>query len=112
MADDPDLITRLRATMPPLQELSRRSADARAGADALPPPCARPGLRVPDAPCPQLNRPDLHWRPRRGPPGFSSMADAIDATRYLSSRVAAFRIGVGASTVKRWRQRAAPDERR
>ncbi|MFF9457689.1 hypothetical protein [Streptomyces flaveolus] len=45
--------------MPPLQELSRRSADARAGADALPPPCARPGLRVPDAPCPQLNRPDV-----------------------------------------------------
>ncbi len=61
------------------------------------------------------------WRPPHpprsptGPPqhpgnqspaaGFASMAAAIHATRHLSSRAAAARIGIGASTVKRWRLR-------
>ncbi len=108
MTDDPDLINRMRSGALPQQELARRSAEGRAGTDDLPAVRAAraAGARRTLPAAQQARRDALEARARTA--GFESMAAAIEATRHLSSRAAAMRIGVGASTVKRWRLR--PDQ--
>ncbi|MCO8308788.1 MucR family transcriptional regulator [Streptomyces sp. RKCA744] len=105
MADDPDLVGRMRAASLPQQELSRRSADARAGTNDLPAVRAAraAGARRSLPAAQQARRNALDAKAVAA--GFTSMSAAIDATRHLPSRAAAKRIGVGASTVKRWRHR-------
>jgi|GEM_PF-5344799 len=103
MEDDPELVARMRAATPPGEELARRSAEARAGTDDLAAVRAARGAagqrNIRQA---QAVRRDRLERAARDA-GFSSMSAAIDATRDLTARVAADRIGVGATTVKRWR---------
>ncbi|MEV7599849.1 MucR family transcriptional regulator [Kitasatospora sp. NPDC089797] len=107
MVDDPELVGRMRASTPPLSELARRSAEARAGTDGL--NAVRAARRsgalrtLPSAQ--QARREALDATARAA--GFASMEEAIRATSNLPSRAAAARIGVGASTVKRWRRRNA-----
>ncbi|MER7847421.1 MucR family transcriptional regulator [Kitasatospora sp. NPDC096077] len=105
MAADPDLLDPMRAATPPLDVLARRSAAARAGTNGLPAVRAArrsAALRTVQA-AQQARRDALEATARAA--GFASMTEAIEATRDLPSRAAAARIGVGASTVKRWRQR-------
>ncbi|MFI5831107.1 MucR family transcriptional regulator [Streptomyces sp. NPDC051578] len=106
MADDPDLVGRMRAAALPQQELSRRSAEARAGTNDLPTVRAAraAGARRTLPAARQARSAALEAAVQAA--GFESMAAAIDSTRHLSNRAAAARIGVGPSTVKRWRQRA------
>ncbi|MBD0420239.1 hypothetical protein H0H10_13890 [Streptomyces sp. TRM S81-3] len=87
MADDPDLIARLRATTPPLQELFRRPADARAGTDDLPAVRAAraAGARRTLPAGQQARRAALEAQARAA--GFASTADAIDATRTGRTRL-------------------------
>ena len=106
MADDPELIARMRAATLPLEELARRATDARAGTNDLPAVRgarqAAGRLNVPRAQ--QARREALEEKARAA--GFASLAAAVAATLGLPSRAAAARIGVSASTVKRWRRRA------
>ncbi|MFE4397918.1 MULTISPECIES: MucR family transcriptional regulator [Streptomycetaceae] len=104
MAADPDLLAPMRAAAPAPDVLARRSAAARAGTDGLPAVrAARRAAALRTLPAArQARRNTLEATARTA--GFASMADAIAATRDLSSRAAAERIGVGASTVKRWRR--------
>lgn len=106
MADDPELIARMRAAALPLQELARRSADARAGTNDLPAVrAARRSGALRTLPAAQRARREaLEERARAA--GFTSMATAIEATRNLPSRAAAARLGIGSSTVRRWRRKA------
>lgn len=106
MQEDPDLVGRMRAATPPLEELARRSAAARAGTDGLPRVRAarRRGAQATQPRTVQSRREQMDAVARAA--DYSSMAAAIEATRDLSSRQAAARIGVGASTVKRWRQKS------
>ncbi|MBW1600915.1 MucR family transcriptional regulator [Streptomyces sp. JJ66] len=105
MADDPELVARMSSAALPRQELSRRSAEGRAGTDDLPlVRAARADGARRNLPAAQKARRDaLEAKVREA--GFESMADAIHATRHLTSRAAAARMGVGTSTVKRWRRR-------
>ncbi|MFF2123503.1 MucR family transcriptional regulator [Kitasatospora sp. NPDC058184] len=106
MATDPDLLAPMRAAAPAPDVLARRSAAARAGTDGLPAVrAARRAAALRTLPAAQQARRNTLEATARAA-GFASMADAIAATRDLPSRAAAERIGVGASTVKRWRQRS------
>ncbi|GGU62281.1 MucR family transcriptional regulator [Streptomyces lavendofoliae] len=105
ITEQPELIERMRAANLPASELSRRSTEARSGTDSL--PVVRASRRagaLRTLPAAQQARRDALEAVARAA-GFASMADAIENTRDLPSRAAAERIGVGASTVKRWRQR-------
>ncbi|MGK4909675.1 MucR family transcriptional regulator [Streptomyces albus] len=104
MDDDPELVGRMHAAALPRQELFRRAADARAGTDDLPLVRAAraAGARRTLPAAQQARREALEAKARAA--GFESMAAAIDATRNMSSRAAATRIGVSPSTVKRWRR--------
>ncbi|MFJ4418788.1 MucR family transcriptional regulator [Streptomyces sp. NPDC088925] len=105
MADDPELIDRMRSAALPRQELSRRSAEARAGTDDLPTVrAARAAAARKTLPAAQRARREALEEQARAA-GYASVTVAIEATRHLSSRAAAARIGIGASTVKRWRRR-------
>ncbi|MFG3056684.1 MucR family transcriptional regulator [Kitasatospora sp. NPDC048239] len=108
MAANPNLIEPMRASTPPAEELARRSARARAGTDGLPSIRAarRNGALRTVQTAQQARRDNLEATARAA--GFTSMAEAIGATRDLPSRAAATRIGGGASTVKRWRHRLQP----
>lgn len=103
MAEDPEFIARMRAAALPLQELARRSTEGRAGTDDL------PAVRAARAAGARRSLPAARQARRAAveamahAAGFESMAAAIDATRHLSSRAAAIRIGIAASTVNRWR---------
>ncbi|MFE3657295.1 MucR family transcriptional regulator [Streptomyces sp. NPDC059165] len=104
MAGNPELVGRMRAGALPADELLRRSAEARAGTDGLPAVRAARAAGARRAlPAAQRARRDALDAKARAA-GFESMAAAVEATRDLSSRAAAGRIGIGASTVKRWRQ--------
>lgn len=105
--DDPSLVTRMRDATPPTIELSWRSAEARAGTDALAAVrTARRAGALRTLPAAQAARREaLEAKARVA--GYPSMADAITATRTMTVRAAAERIGVGASTLKRWRRRIA-----
>lgn len=106
MAADPELITRMRDAALPAEELARRSADARAGTDDLPAVrAARRAGALRTIPAAQQARRDALEETARSA-GYPSMADAIEATRDMAVATAAERIGVSASTVKRWRRRA------
>ncbi|MFE1361298.1 MucR family transcriptional regulator [Streptomyces harbinensis] len=107
MADDPELISRMREAALPAEELARRSAEGRAGTDDLPAVrAARRAGALRNLPAAQQARREvLEERARAA--GYGSMAEAIAATRDVSARAAAERIGVGSSTVKRWRRKAA-----
>ncbi|MER5862854.1 MucR family transcriptional regulator [Kitasatospora sp. NPDC002040] len=105
MDSDPQLIERMRAATPPSAELVRRSAAGRARTDDLPSvrSARRAGaLRTLPA-AQQARREAVEARARAA--GFPSMATAIDATRHLSGRAACELIGVGETTVRRWRRR-------
>jgi hypothetical protein len=104
MAEDPKLIDRMRAAALPQEELSRRSADGRADTNDLPAVRAARavGARRTLPAAQQARRAAMEVRAQAA--GFESMAAAIDATRHLSSRTAATQLGIGASTVKRWRR--------
>lgn len=105
MADDPELVARMRAGALPPEELARLSADARAGTDELPAVrAARRSAALRTLPVARQARQESMEATARAA-GFGSMVQAIDATRDLSSRAAAARIGIGATTVKRWRRR-------
>ncbi|GAA1553566.1 MucR family transcriptional regulator [Streptomyces globosus] len=107
MADDPELLGRMQAAALPRQELARRSAESRVGTDALPAVRAAraAGARRTLPAAQQARRAALEARAQAA--GFASMAAAIEATRHLPSRAAATQLGIGASTVKRWRRRAS-----
>ncbi|MEU0596227.1 MucR family transcriptional regulator [Streptomyces ardesiacus] len=109
MADDPGLVGRMRAASLPQQELCRRSADVRTATNDLPAVRAAraAGARRSLPAAQQARRNALDAKAVAA--GFTSMAAAIDATRHLPSRTAATRIGIGASTVKRWRRRSERD---
>ncbi|MGZ3103579.1 MucR family transcriptional regulator [Streptomyces sp. H62] len=112
MADDPDLVARMRAATPPLPELSRRSAETRAGTDdddlpAVRAACASSAARTTLPAARQARQAALEAQAQAA--GYASVAAAIAATQHLSSRAAAVRIGIGASTVKRWRHRLQHD---
>lgn len=105
MQEDPDLVGRMRAAAPPVEELARRATEARAGTDDLAQVRAarRRGAQATQPLTVQARRNLMDATARAA--GYASMREAIDATRALSSREAAARIGVGASTVKRWRRK-------
>jgi hypothetical protein len=105
MQEDADLVGRMRAATPSSEELARRSAEARAGTDGLAQVRAarRRGAQTTQPFTVQARR-DLMDATARAA-GYTSMRDAIEETRALPSREAATRIGVGASTVKRWRRK-------
>ena len=105
MADDTELVDRMRSAALPRQELARRSAEGRAGTDDLPTVrAARAAAARQTLPAAQRARREALEAQARAA-GYASVAAAIEATRHLSSRAAATRIGIGASTVKRWRRR-------
>lgn len=107
MTDDPDLIDRMRAAALPQQELVRRSAEARAGTDDLPAVrAARAAGARRTLPAAQQARRNL-LEAKAQAAGYGSMAEAVEATRHLPSRAAAARVGVGASTINRWRSKLA-----
>ncbi|MFE3696522.1 MucR family transcriptional regulator [Nocardia tengchongensis] len=104
IAENPDLLAPMKAATPPLAELARRSAQARAGTDHLAAVRAarRDGaLRTLPA-AQQARREALLAQLREA--GFDSITHAVEATGHMSSRAAAQQLGVGASTVKRWRK--------
>ncbi|MFF4699898.1 MucR family transcriptional regulator [Streptomyces chattanoogensis] len=103
-ADDPSLLTRMRDAVLPADELARRSAEARAGTDGLPAVrTARRAGALRTLPAAQAARREA-MEAKAHAAGYPSMAVAIDATRAMTVRAAAHRIGVGESTVKRWRR--------
>ncbi|MFD4397189.1 MucR family transcriptional regulator [Kitasatospora sp. NPDC058478] len=104
MAADPDLLDPMLTATPPLVELARRSAAARAGTDNLPAVRAarRAGALRTLSAARQARKNALEAVAVAA--GFASMLAAVEATRDLPSRAAAKRIGVSASTVKRWRR--------
>lgn len=102
MADDPSIVAGM---IPGAHgDMAARSAEARAGTDGLPAvrEARRRGTPIANAAAVAAKRARLDGIARAA--GFESMTDAIEQTRDLSSRAAAARIGVGASTVKRWRR--------
>lgn len=107
MADDPDLVDRMRSAALPPRELARRSAETRAGTDSLPTVRAAraAGARQALPAAQQARREALEAQARAA--GYASMAAAIEATRHLPSRAAAAHIGIGATTVNRWRRSQA-----
>ncbi|MFF8618294.1 MucR family transcriptional regulator [Streptomyces sp. NPDC015350] len=109
MSKDPQFVARMRAATPSPQELTRRADEARAGTDDLPAVRAAraAGARQSLPAAQQARRAAVEAKAHAA--GFESMAAAIHATRHLSSRAAAARIGIGTSTVKRWRQRPERD---
>ncbi|MEE1737030.1 MucR family transcriptional regulator [Streptomyces sp. BE147] len=104
MASNPEMLDRMRAAALPQQELARRSADSRTGTNDLPAVRAAraAGARRTLPAAQQARRAALEAKAQAA--GFKSVAAAIEATRHLPSRAAATQIGIGASTVKRWRQ--------
>jgi hypothetical protein len=105
MADDPALIERMQASALPADELARRSAEARAGTNNLPAVRAARragGLRT-ITEAQRARRAALEATVRAA--GYPDVTTAIAATRMMPSRAAAARLGIGASTVKRWRQK-------
>ncbi|WP_372411984.1 MucR family transcriptional regulator [Streptomyces luteireticuli] len=106
MEQDPEIIARMRAAALPAEELARRSAEARAGTDSLPAVrAARARGAARTLPLAQAARREQIEQTARAA-GYPSMAEAVEATRHLSVGAAATRIGVGSSTIKRWRKRA------
>jgi hypothetical protein len=106
MTDDPDLVARMRSATPPLQELVRRSEEGRTGTDGLPAVrAARAAAARTTLPAAQQARRDA-LEAQAQAAGYASVAAAIEATQHLSSRAAAAQIGIGASTVNRWRRRS------
>ncbi|MFJ3762953.1 MucR family transcriptional regulator [Streptomyces sp. NPDC090080] len=104
MADDPDLVTRMRAAALPQEELSRRSADSRSATNDLPAVRAAraAGARRTLPAARQARRDAFEAKARVA--GYDSMAAAIDATRHLPSSSAAAQIGISTTTVRRWRR--------
>ncbi|MFJ2193731.1 MucR family transcriptional regulator [Kitasatospora sp. NPDC087861] len=104
MAADPDLLDPMRTATPPLDELARRSAAARVGTDNLPAVrSARRAGALRTLPAANQARKEALEAVAQAA-GFTSMTAAIEATRDLSSRAAARRIGITANTVRRWRR--------
>ncbi|GHG15253.1 MucR family transcriptional regulator [Streptomyces filamentosus] len=109
MADDPDLVGRMRTAALPQEELLRRSAKARAGTDNLPTiQAARAAGAHRTLPAAQQARQDA-LEAKAHASGFTSMQDAINRTRSMTNKAAAERIGVGITTVKRWRRKPTDD---
>ncbi|MDT0306141.1 MucR family transcriptional regulator [Streptomyces sp. DSM 44917] len=105
METDPEVVKRMREAAPPPEEIASRSADARAGTDDL--PAVREARRrgaaqtLPLANAARRERLEAVARAA----GYDSMRDAVEQTRDVPSRAAAERIGVGVTTVKRWRKK-------
>ncbi|WP_331731394.1 MucR family transcriptional regulator [Streptomyces sp. NBC_00073] len=106
MEHDPEVLDRIRRAALPPAELYRRSKEAIAATANLPSvranraAAARRSLMYANA----ALRTALESKARDA--GFGSMTDAIEATKTLPISAAAERIGVGVTTIKRWRARA------
>lgn len=103
MGQDPEALAPMRRAALPPEELARRSAEGRSATDGLPTVRAAraAGARRTLPAANEARRTAMEARARAA--GFSSMLDAIGATRGMTVRSAAERIGVGVTTVKRWR---------
>lgn len=107
MDDDPEIIERMRAATPPNAVLVRWSIEGRTATAGFPAVrAARAAVARKTLPRAQQARRDAVEQ-RAHAAGYPSMADAIEATRSMSQRGAAARIGVAAGTVSRWRRRTA-----
>lgn len=111
MEADPSLIAGLHTTPDQQRERLMLAAAGRTATDGLPMvrEARRRGAPIANAAAVASKRARLDGIARAA--GFESMDDAIERTWRLSSREAAERIGVGATTVKRWRRtqhKAAP----
>ncbi|MFE7237157.1 MucR family transcriptional regulator [Streptomyces sp. NPDC057580] len=108
METDPDLVGRMRAAGLDPAELARRSSEARARTDRLPQVrnARRRGWDKSVAQSAAARREGREEAARRA--GFVSWEEAIEATRGLPSQEAAERLGMGRTTVKRWRRRILP----
>lgn len=105
MANDPELIERMRAGQPSGEELVRRSTEGRAGTDELPAVVAA-RQRGRD------RQRDLSVAARAAAreeaaaaAGYASWDAAIRATMDMPERQAADALGVARTTVRRWRPR-------
>ncbi len=105
--ESPDLLDRMTSATPSLEELARRSAEARAGTDHLPAVRAarRRGWDVSVRKSAQVR--EEHREQAARSAGYASWAEAISKTRHLSGRQAASLLSVGQATVQRWRARQA-----
>ncbi|MFE3059110.1 MucR family transcriptional regulator [Nocardia sp. NPDC059239] len=105
MAADPDRLAPMRAATPPLDELARRSASVRAATDNL--PAVQHARRL----SAQANNPAAQAARRAAmlarvqEAGYASIEDAVHRTAHLSRNAAAEKIGVGRTTITRWRVR-------
>ncbi|MFD4406705.1 helix-turn-helix domain-containing protein [Nocardia sp. NPDC058499] len=89
----------------PFDDLARRSAPARAATDALPAVRAarRRGAQTSQPAAVAARRAQMLARVQAA--GFTSIPDAVRRTAHLTRNAAAERIGVGRTTVTRWRAR-------
>ncbi len=106
MEDDPSIIAGLHATADQQRERAALSAPARAATDDLPMvrEARRRSTPIANAAAVAAKRARLDRIARTA--GYESLVDAIEQTRGLSVRAAAERIGIGETTVKRWRARS------
>lgn len=105
MKDDPELVGRMREAALDQAELTRRSAEGRARTDGLPAVVrarrrGRDKTRDMSAAVRGEAREEAATKA-----GFESWQEAIEATRGLSAVEAARRLGVGKTTVLRWRRK-------
>ena len=100
MDADPGWTQRMRAAMPPLEVIAQASAEARAVTDSLPQVRAAraAGAREAQPKASAARRQAVLERA-----GFSTMSEAVEAVAGLSVPAAAVRLGVGRTTVRRWR---------
>jgi hypothetical protein len=107
MKDDPELVARMRAATPPVKDIARRSAAARARTDGLEAVKAsrRRGWDQAIAKSVAARREHLDQAARAA--GFSSWRQALEDLQDRSSREVAERLGVGKTTVRRWRRKQA-----
>jgi predicted transcriptional regulator len=105
MAEDPELVGRMRAAALPAAELSRRSASKRATTSRLPlvRQARRRGWDV-SVQKSAASRADSREELAKTA-GFASWHEAIEATRAMPSRQAAELLDVGKTMVLRWRRR-------
>ncbi len=103
--ENPDLLDRMTSATPPPEELNRRSAEARAGTNDLPAVRAarRRGWDVSVRRAYQVRQERREQAARSA--GYTSWAEAVNATRHLSERQAASLLSVGKTTIQRWRAR-------
>lgn len=103
ITDDPAVLENMRAATPGVDHLGRLAAEGRSATDELPVVRAARAAAAAQARVHSSIRAAARRDELAQAAGYRDFRAAIEATRSLSARRAAELLGVGATTVKRWR---------